>query len=317
MKTLSVVVPMYNEEEMIPLFFEKMNDIFSKINNYNCEYVLVNDGSKDKTLELLKEYKAKQDNIHIVSFSRNFGQEPAVAAGVKYATGDLVIVMDCDFQDPPELIFDLLKKYEEGYLVVNANRVDRSSDSFLKRFTAESFYKIIYKLSGKIKVPNNVGNYRLIDRKVVDEINALNEKNRIFRVEVPYVGHKTTTVDFVRAPRPKGETKYNYKSMFNLAEDFIASSSVEPLKFSFKFGIVSCFINFILLIASIVLFIVNENVHFYAGGTLLFLALMIIFSIFLALGIACIFIGINGMYLARINKESLDRPCYIVDEYIK
>ena len=317
MKTLSVVVPMYNEEEMIPLFFEKMNDIFSKITNYNCEYVLVNDGSKDKTLELLKEYKTKQDNIHIVSFSRNFGQEPAVAAGVKYATGDLVIVMDCDFQDPPELIFDLLKKYEEGYLVVNAHRVDRSSDSFLKRFTAESFYKVIYKLSGKIKVPNNVGNYRLIDRKVVDEINALTEKNRIFRVEVPYVGHKTTTVDFVRAPRPKGETKYNYKSMFNLAEDFIASSSVEPLKFSFKFGIACTFINLILLIASIVLFIVNENVHFYAQGTLLFLALMIIFSIFFALGIACIFIGINGMYLARINKESIDRPAYIVDEYLK
>ena len=173
MKKLSLIVPMYNEEEMIPLFFEKIEEVLSQIKDYTKEIVCVNDGSRDRTLELLKEYKKKNKDIHIVSFSRNFGHEAAVAAGFKCAKGDVMIVMDADLQDPPEVMFELLEKYHEGYQVVNAKRVDRKSDSFLKRTTASWYYKIIRKMSGKIKVPENVGNYRLMDRKVVDEINAL------------------------------------------------------------------------------------------------------------------------------------------------
>lgn len=180
MKKLSLIVPMYNEEEMIPLFFEKINEVLDQITDYNKEIVCVNDGSKDRTLELLKEYRKSNRNIHIVSFSRNFGHEAAVAAGFKCAEGDVMIVMDADLQDPPEVILDLLKEYKKGYKVVNAKRVDRKSDSFLKRKTAEAYYKVIAKMSGKIKVPENVGNFRLMDREVVDIINALPEKTGFF-----------------------------------------------------------------------------------------------------------------------------------------
>ena len=145
MKKISLVVPMYNESEMIPLFFEKMNEVLSQIKNYNFEFVLVNDGSKDNTLAMLKEQKKKQKNIKIVSFSRNFGHEAAVCAGFKNADGDASIVMDADLQDPPEVIIKMLEKYEEGYKVVNGKRIDRKKDSFLKRTTASMFYKLIKK----------------------------------------------------------------------------------------------------------------------------------------------------------------------------
>ena len=173
-KVISIVAPMYNEEEMAPVFYKVLSEIMDNISDkYDSELVLVNDGSKDKTLEILKELREKDPRISIISFSRNYGQEPAVTAGVKEARGDAVIIMDADLQDPPELIYDMVKYYEEGYEVVNAKRVDRKKDTFMKRFTAEKYYDVIYKLYGKIKVPKNVGNYRLISRRVVDVLNSL------------------------------------------------------------------------------------------------------------------------------------------------
>ncbi|MDD6302877.1 MAG: glycosyltransferase family 2 protein [Bacillales bacterium] len=314
MKTVSLIVPMYNEEEMIPLFFETLNKVINEIEGYQFEYVLVNDGSKDNTLSILKEYQKKQDNINLVSFSRNFGHEAAVAAGFAYAKGDVMIVMDADLQDPPEVMKDMLKKYEEGYLVVNGKRVDRQKDSFMKRNTAAAFYKVIKKLSGKIKVPENVGNYRLMDRRVVDEINKLPEKNRVFRVEVPFAGFKTTEVEFVRQERPKGKTHYNYKSMFHLAGDSICSSSIEPLRYPFVIGIGLMGINAFL-------FIVNFIFHMchISGviGQFNYSLFYILISIFFSLGVILFVLGIMGMYIGRIMIESQDRPVYIVDEYIE
>lgn len=313
MKKLSLIVPMYNEEEMIPLFFEKINEVLSQIKNYTKEIVCVNDGSKDKTLELLKQYKKENNKIHIVSFSRNFGHEAAVAAGFSRALGDVMIVMDADLQDPPEVIFDLLKKYEEGYKIVNAKRVDRKSDSFLKRTTAEMYYKLIYKMSGKIKVPENVGNYRLMDREVVDKINALPEKNRVFRVLVPFAGYKTAVVEFVRAPRPKGESHYNYKSMFKLAGDSIVSSSVAPLKWPLKWSLGIGFLTCIALFIDLILYICHRcNYKFMIQFN--FGVFTIILFMFLCLSIILLAIGIIGEYLARIMIESQDRPVYIIEE---
>ena len=304
---------MYNEEEMIPLFFEKINEVLSQIKNYTKEIVCVNDGSKDKTLELLKQYKKENNKIHIVSFSRNYGHEAAVAAGFSRALGDVMIVMDADLQDPPEVIFDLLKKYEEGYKIVNAKRVDRKSDSFLKRTTAEMYYKLIYKMSGKIKVPENVGNYRLMDREVVDKINALPEKNRVFRVLVPFAGYKTATVEFGRAPRPKGESHYNYKSMFKLAGDSIVSSSVAPLKWPLKWSLGIGFLTCIALFIDMILYICHRcNFEFMMQFN--FGVFTIILFMFLCLSIILFAIGIIGEYLARIMIESQDRPVYIIEE---
>lgn len=316
MKKISIIVPMYNEEEMIDLFFEKMNKTLSKITNYTFEFVTVDDGSRDRTLELLKKKKEEQGNIHIVSFSRNFGHEAAVAAGFKYASGDVMIVMDADLQDPPEVILQLIEKYEEGYEVVNAKRIDRMKDPFMKRFTAQAFYKVIAKLSGKIKVPENVGNYRLLDRKVVDEINALSERNRVFRVEVPFVGYKTTDVGFVRAERPKGKTHYNYKNMFKLAGDSITSSSVAPLVWPFKWGIFVTLFNAIALLINIILYSCQMNDITFIPSYPSLVLFIIIVPMFV-LGIMMIILGIFGMYLSRIMVEAQDRPVYIVKEDIK
>ena len=315
MKKISLVVPMYNEKEMIPLFFEKMNEVIASIENYRFEYVLVNDGSKDNTLELLKAQRTKQKNIKIVSFSRNFGHEAAVCAGFNNADGDAVIVMDADLQDPPEVIKEMLKKYEEGYKVVNAKRVNRKKDSFLKRTTASMFYKVINKLSGKINVPENVGNYRLLDKEVVDHLNALPEKNRVFRVQVPYLGFKTCEVEFVRPERPKGETHYNYKSMFRLAIDSITSSSVAPLKWPLLFGIVGCGLFGVLFIVDLVLYIIQLTDYTFIPRVDT-LGLLILISIFLGVSILLGFMGLIGLYISKLTFESQDRPVYIIEEII-
>lgn len=316
MKKLSLIVPMYNEEEMIPLFFEKIMEVLSQINDYSKEIVCVNDGSKDRTLVLLKEYKKKYKELHIVSFSRNFGHEAAVAAGFKCCEGDVAIVMDADLQDPPEVIFDLLKEYKKGYKVVNAKRVDRKSDSFIKRTTANLYYKLISKLSGKIKVPENVGNYRLMDREVIDKINSLSEKNRVFRVLVPYAGYKTSTVEFVRAKRPKGETHYNYKSMFKLAGDSIVSSSVSPLKIPLKLGLFFFFTSILGLVVDLILYLVKINVNNFMTS-FNFSTLTIILVIFFSLSIILLMLGIMCEYLARMMIESQNRPMYIIEEELK
>ena len=315
MKKISLVVPMYNEKEMIPLFFEKMNEVISSIPEYNFEYVLVNDGSKDETLYLLKEQKKIQKNIKIVSFSRNFGHEAAVCAGFQNADGDAVIVMDADLQDPPEIIKEMLQKYEEGYKVVNGKRVNRKKDSFLKRTTAAMFYKLINKLSGKVNVPENVGNYRLLDKEVVDHLNALPEKNRVFRVQVPYLGFKTCEVEFVRPERPKGETHYNYKSMFRLAIDSITSSSVTPLKWPILFGIIGCCLFGLLFVADLVLYIIQvSSVNFIPKVDTL--GILILISIFLGVSIILIFLGLVSLYISKLTTESQDRPVYIIEELI-
>ena len=311
MRKLTIVVPMYNEEEMIPLFFEEINKVIDQITSFNTSILCVNDGSKDGTLNALKKQREIQKNIHIVSFSRNFGHEAAVAAGLNHADGDAVIVMDADLQDPPSLILEMIKKFDEGYDVVNAKRVNRKKDPFLKRVTAEMFYKVIGKLSGKIKVPNNVGNYRLMSKRVVKLINELSEKNHVFRVQVPYVGFKTTEVEFVRPERPKGETHYNYKSMFKLAGDSITSSSITPLRWPFKWGIILAIITILIAVINVILYfnsvIGNNGLNLtIIGGVISFATSLILISI-----------GLIGEYIGRVLIESQNRPLYYVDEELK
>ena len=313
-KKLSIVAPMYNEEEMAPIFYDVLSKIMDNISDrYDSELVLVNDGSKDNTLQILKDLRKKDPRIHIISFSRNYGQEPAVTAGVKEASGDAIIIMDADLQDPPELIYDLLKYYEEGYEVVNAKRVDRKKDTFMKRFTAEQYYNVIYKLSGKIRVPKNVGNYRLISRRVVDILNALPEKNHVFRVMVPYVGFKTKEVEFIRPARPKGETKYNFKSMFRLAGDSIASSSLRPLIWSFKLGIGLSIVSLLALVVTTVFLVLQRcsiNPFTYFGME----PFVIISFVSFMFGLVFIFLGIASQYIGRIFTEVQNRPLYYIDE---
>ncbi len=308
MKKISIVVPMYNEEKVIPLFFAEINKVLATLKDYQFEIVVVNDGSKDKTLTLLRTQQSQQSNLIVVNLSRNFGHEPAVAAGIKTATGDAIIPMDADLQDPPTLIRSLLAKFEEGFEVVNAKRKGRHEDTFFKRYSAIKFYQFVAKLSGKVKIPQNVGHFRLISRRVADEVNRLTERNRVFRIEVPFVGFKTTEVLFDRPKRAAGETHYNLKSMLKLAVDAIASTTSVPLVWPIY---VFIFIGFLLAvsvitqIALLILLSLSEVVHLiWLLGNVLLLCFLLLFFV----------LSILSLYLSRVFIETQNRPFYVIDQ---
>jgi dolichol-phosphate mannosyltransferase len=310
MKKISIVVPMYNEEKVIPLFFAEINKVLATLPQYQFELVVVNDGSKDQTLALLKAQQTKQTNLIIVNLSRNFGHEPAVAAGIKTATGDAIIPMDADLQDPPMLIAALLKQFEDGFDVVNAKRKGRHEDTFFKRFSAIKFYQFIAKLSGKIKIPQNVGHFRLISRRVADEINRLSERNRVLRIEVPFVGFKTTEVLFDRPKRAAGETHYNLQSMMKLAVDAIASTTSVPLVWPVQVFLAVGMLFAISVIAqlSLLIFVPMEaTIH------LIWLATNIIVLMFVLL---FFILSILSLYLSRVFIETQNRPFYVIDQVI-
>ncbi len=311
MKKISIVVPMYNEEKVIPLFFAEINKVLATLPQYQFELVVVNDGSKDQTLALLKAQQTKQPNLIIVNLSRNFGHEPAVAAGIKTATGDAIIIpMDADLQDPPMLIAALLKQFEEGFDVVNAKRKGRHEDTFFKRFSAIKFYQFIAKLSGKIKIPQNVGHFRLISRRVADEVNRLSERNRVFRIEVPFVGFKTTEVLFDRPKRAAGQTHYNLQSMMKLAVDSIASTTSVPLVWPVQvfLAVGALFAISVIAQLSLLIFVPMEaTIH------LIWLATNIIVLMFVLL---FFILSILSLYLSRVFIETQNRPFYVIDQVI-
>jgi dolichol-phosphate mannosyltransferase len=301
---------MYNEEKVVPLFFAEMNKVLQNIKNYQFEIVVVNDGSKDQTLALLKAQQTFQKNLIIVNLSRNFGHEPAVAAGIKTAKGDAIIPMDSDLQDPPTLIQSLLSKFEEGFEVVNAKRKGRHEDTFFKRFSAIKFYQFVAKLSGKVKIPQNVGHFRLISRRVADEVNRLSERNRVFRIEVPFVGFKTTEVLFDRPKRVAGETHYNLKSMLKLAVDAIASTTSVPLVWPVQIFMFVAFTFGLSLLLQLILFFTLSlseilMVVWLLGNIILFLFTLLFFVL-----------SILSLYLSRVFTETQNRPFYIIDEVI-
>jgi glycosyltransferase involved in cell wall biosynthesis len=310
MKKISIVVPMYNEEIVIPLFFAEINRVVSTLPQYQFELVVVNDGSKDQTLTLLKAQQAKQTNLIIVNLSRNFGHEPAVAAGIQTATGDAIIPMDADLQDPPMLIAALLKQFEEGFEVVNAKRKGRHEDTFFKRFSAIKFYQFIAKLSGKINIPQNVGHFRLISRRVADEVNRLSERNRVFRIEVPFVGFKTTEVLFDRPKRAAGETHYNLQSMMKLAVDAIASTTSVPLVWPVQIFLGVGLVFGLSAVGQVFTFFV---VTIDASIQLVWLLTNIILFLF---GLLFFVLSILSLYLSRVFIETQNRPFYVIDQVI-
>lgn len=307
-KRVSIVAPMYNESESVHYFFDSIEKEIAKASAYTFEIIIVNDGSKDDTIDKLYEIQKNNPKLGIVDFSRNFGHESAVAAGFEYATGDAVIIMDADLQDPPELIHELLRKWEEGYLVVNAKRGNRDKDPMLKRFTAAQFYNVINMFNEKVKIPKNVGNYRLMDRVVVDEINALPEKNRVFRVLVPFVGYKTGEVEFVRPERVAGETHYNWKSMFKLAMDSITSATTVPLKLATRLGMFSALVGFFAIIYTVL----SKFLWQTSAGWASIMAALLFMG-----GVQLMFLGVIGEYIGRIFLEVKDRPVYIVHRFAK
>lgn len=300
---LSIVAPCYNEEDVIDIFLEKIFYILQKLDK-SFEIVFVNDGSRDSTLEILKEKAKEFQEIRVINLSRNFGKEAAMTAGIDATKGEVVVPIDVDLQDPPELILDFVKKYEEGFDVVIGKRTDRTTDSAAKRVSAELFYKMHNKISD-IEIPHNVGDYRLMSRRVVEELKKLPETQRFMKGIFAWLGFKTATIEYKRESRAAGETSFNGWKLWNFALDGITSFSTAPLRVWLYVGIILAFISFLYgswIVLKTLIFGVDSPGY----------ASMITVVLFLG-GIQLMGIGILGEYIGRIYLESKNRPVYIVE----
>ena len=308
MKKISLVIPMYYEEQVAEECYKRVSKVLKGLKDYDYEIIFVNDGSKDKTLPILEKIADKDKKVKIVSFSRNFGHQAAVTAGLKYVTGDAVVIMDADLQDPPELVPDMLKKWEEGYEVIYGKRKKRDGESAFKLLTAKAFYATLNKLSD-VEIPKDTGDFRLVDRKVVDVVNSLPEHNKFLRGLFSWVGFKQDPYEYERKEIFAGKTKYPLKKMLKLAKDGIIGFSTKPLKIVGGLGILSVVVSIIILIYAILSFAFNWN-NLTAGWTSIMCTMT-----FLG-GIILISLWMIGEYIARIYDETKQRPQYIVDKTI-
>ena len=308
MKKISVVIPMYFEEDVVNECYNRTKNVLNKLSSYEHEIIFINDGSKDKTLELLEKISQNDNNVKIISFSRNFGHQAAVTAGLKFTTGDAVVIMDADMQDPPEVIEEMVKLWEEGNEVIYAKRKVREGETKFKLFTAKMFYKMLNSLSDT-EIPKDTGDFRLADKKVIEVINQLPEHNKFLRGLFSWVGFKQIPLEYERKERFAGKTKYPLKKMIKLALDGITSFSTKPLKILGVLGIFSVLISFIILIYALISFAFNLN-HLTPGWT----SLMVTIT-FLG-GIQLLSIWLISEYVGRIYDESKERPEYIIDKKI-
>ena len=308
MKKISVIIPMYYEEEVAEECYKRMTSVLQNIENYDYEIICINDGSRDKTLSILENLAIRDKKLKVLSFSRNFGHQCAVTAGLKYVTGDAIVIIDADLQDPPELIPEMLKLWEAGNDVIYGKRKTRDGESVFKLFTAKMFYKTLNALSD-VEIPKDTGDFRLVDRKVVDTINSLPEHNKFLRGLFSWVGYKQIPFQYERKERFAGKTKYPLKKMLKLASDGIISFSTKPLKIVGGLGIISIVISFILLIYALISYIFKLN-NLSAGWTSLMLGIT-----FFA-GVQLLSLWIMSEYIARIYDESKNRPQYIIEKMI-
>ena len=308
MKKISVIIPMYYEEEVAEECYKRMTSVLQNIENYDYEIICINDGSRDKTLSILENLAIRDKRLKVLSFSRNFGHQCAVTAGLKYVTGDAIVIIDADLQDPPELIPEMLKLWEAGNDVIYGKRKTRDGESVFKLFTAKIFYKTLNALSD-VEIPKDTGDFRLVDRKVVDTINSLPEHNKFLRGLFSWVGCKQIPFQYERKERFAGKTKYPLKKMLKLASDGIISFSTKPLKIVGGLGIISIVISFILLIYALISYIFKLN-NLSAGWTSLMLGIT-----FFA-GVQLLSLWIMSEYIARIYDESKNRPQYIIEKKI-
>lgn len=303
MKKISIIVPIYNEEKVIPIFYQKIGGLIKKYKQFKFEVIFVDDGSLDTSLSQLIKLAKYNKQIKIIEFSRNFGKESAMTAGLEMATGDAVIPIDADLQDPVELIPKMINAWERGAEVVLARRTDRSSDSFLKRTTSNLFYKIHNTIS-PVKIPNDVGDFRLMDKVVVDGIKCLPEKQRFMKGLFAWVGFKTTTLDYTREKRIAGSTKFSGWKLWNFALEGITSFSSAPLRIWTYIGSFGALISFVYgLITIIKTLVIGNDVPGYTS---------LIVSIIFFGSIQLIGIGMLGEYIGRVYMETKNRPIYIV-----
>jgi len=301
---LSVIVPCFNEEEVIRHTHARLSAALLAITP-SFEIIYVDDGSRDRTAVLLAGIQADDDRVRVLRLSRNFGHQIAVSAGLDYATGQAVVLIDADLQDPPEVIADMVAKWREGYHVVYGQRAERAGETRFKLATARAFYRLINRLS-EVPIPLDTGDFRLMDRAVVDALGRMREKHRLLRAMTSWVGFRQAAVPYSRAERFAGESKYPLRKMLALALDGIVSFSAVPLKLVTTAGLTFSALSVIGILYAIAQRLLTDN--WVPGWTLIFITLMLIG------GLQFIFLGIMGEYVGRIYSEAKDRPLFLIME---
>lgn len=301
---LSVVIPIYNEQENIQLLYTRVKGVLDGM-KLTYELVFVNDGSKDNSLSLIEDLAEKDPSIKYIDFSRNFGHQIAVTAGLDHTTGDRIVIIDADLQDPPELIVDMYNRMNDNYQVVYARRRSRKGESFLKKFTAKLFYRTLSSITA-IDIPLDTGDFRIMDRKVVDVLKNMPEQQKFLRGQISWIGFNQTFIEYDRDERHGGKTGYTYKKMLRFAIDGITSFSNLPLKVASLMGfVVSGFAFAIMMYALYIRFFNNDYVQ---GWTSMMISVMFIG------GIQLICVGIIGEYISRISTNIRQRPLYITNK---
>ena len=306
MKLISVLIPAYNEEPVLDKLFTRLANLANDTKNYEFEFLFVNDGSKDKTLEIIKGYAETDPRVSFINFSRNFGKEIGMIAGLDHVQGDATVIIDADLQDPPELIPEMIKLWEEGYDDVYAKRRSRDGESWLKKFTSKAYYKTLQKVT-HVPIQEDTGDFRLLDRRVVDAITQFRDSQRNAKAIFSWVGFHKKEILYDRDPRAAGETKWNYIKLVNLALDGITSFTTAPLRISTYVGALVSFATFVYLV-----FLVVRTIFF--GTDLAGYPSMMAVILFLG-GVQLLSLGIIGEYIGRIFNETKQRPLYLIEEY--
>ena len=301
--TLSVIVPAYNEEEVLPEFHRRLTAVLKNIEGH-CEILYINDGSNDNTLKAINDFQ--DPRVAIIDLSRNFGKEIAMTAGLDHARGQAVIVIDADLQDPPELIPKFIEKWQEGYDVVYAKRTSRDGETFIKKATAKLFYRLIQGVS-RVKIPANTGDYRLLSRRAVDALKQLRETHRFMKGLFAWIGYPQVAVEYRRDPRFAGSTKWNYWQLWNFALEGITSFTINPLKIATYLGLMTSLGSF-----TYGLFVIYKTLAF--GDPVRGYPSLMVVILFLG-GVQLMSLGVIGEYLGRMFNETKQRPLYLINSF--
>ena len=305
-KLITILVPAYNEQEVLHLLYDRLVRLMNENTGYDFEILLVNDGSKDKTFEIMQELREKDKRFCYLNLSRNFGKETAMIAGLDYCNGDAVVIIDADLQDPPELIPEMIKYWEEGYDDVYAKRKSREGETWLKKFTSKMYYKVLQGFT-RIEIQKDTGDFRLLDRRCVEALKSMRENQRYTKGLFSIIGYNKKEILYDRDPRAAGQTKWNYGKLIDLSIDGITSFTTSPLRWAAILGIMISGVAFIYMIYIIIKTLATGiDVPGYAS--------LMVVILFLG-GIQLIFLGIIGEYLGRTFNESKHRPLYFIERY--
>lgn len=308
MKKITILIPCYNEEASLHFLYERLNALMAELSGYEFEVLFVNDGSRDRTLDIIKEYAESDDRISYIDLSRNFGKETAMIAGIDHVDSDALIIMDADLQDPPSLIPEMVKWWEKGYKDVCAKRRSRAGETWFKKWSSHAYYRILQRVS-RIPIQADVGDFRLLDRECVDALKQIRESQRYTKGLFSWIGFDKKEILFDRDPRIAGRTKWNYGSLFNLAIEGLTSFTTAPLRIASFIGIAAALLAIIYMAAIIIKTIVEgEDVPGYPS-----LICVILFTS----GVQLFFLGIIGEYLGQVFNETKRRPLYFIKTYKK